>query len=279
MLTAYFKANAELPEASKYLYQDFPTHFTYLKQAKKWNVRKKGHAIGRMYFASPSSGERYYVRMLLTVVRGATSFDVLKTVNGEVCETFHEACRRRGLLQDDGEWQLCLQEASITQTGSALRSLFATMLLFCQIGDPSALWSRFKTFICDDLQRALEHKGVDPIEEGDPVDYGLYLLDQLLHRSGSGLDYFPGMPKPQKAWDHVGQNRLITEQHSYDRAEEGRKAAENCLMLNPEQWFAFDSILESALNHQGKLFFLNGPAGTGKTFVYNVVCSRLRAED
>jgi hypothetical protein len=181
MLTAYFKANAELPEAPNYLYQDFPAHFTYLKQTKNWKIRKKGHAIGRMYFASPSAGERYYLRMLLTVVRGATSFEELRTVDGEVCETFHEACRRRGLLQDDGEWQLCLQEASITQTGSVMHSLFATMLQFCQIGDPCALWNHFETSICDDLQRALQRQGVDPIEEGDPVDYGIYLLDQLLH--------------------------------------------------------------------------------------------------
>jgi hypothetical protein len=141
--------------------------------------------------------------------------------------TFHEACQRRGFLQDDGEWQHCLQVASITQTGSAMCSLFATMLLFCQIGDPSILWNCSKTFICDDLQRALQHQGVNPIEESDPVDYGLYLLDQLLHRSGSGLDYFPGIPKSQKAWDQISQNRLIAEQCSYDRTQEHMKAAEN----------------------------------------------------
>jgi chromosomal replication initiation ATPase DnaA len=56
------------------------------------------------------------------------------------------------------------------------------------------------------------------------------------------------------------------------------KVAENYQKLNPEQRSAFDTIVESALNHQSKLFFLNGPAGTGKTYVYNVVCSKLRAE-
>jgi hypothetical protein len=45
------------------------------------------------------------------VIRGPTSFGHLKTVDGEICETFHEACLRRGLLEDDGEWELCLRDA------------------------------------------------------------------------------------------------------------------------------------------------------------------------
>ena len=77
MLTAYFKANKAYPNAKDYLYQDFPSHFSYNKSTKEWTPRRRGFAIGRMYFASPNSGERFYLRMLLTVVRGATSFQDL----------------------------------------------------------------------------------------------------------------------------------------------------------------------------------------------------------
>ncbi|CAG8588520.1 237_t:CDS:2 [Cetraspora pellucida] len=64
-----------------------------------------------------AQGERYYLRTLLTYVRGATSFDNLKTVNGYVCESFKEVCIRLGLLQDDAEWDACLLETSAIQTG------------------------------------------------------------------------------------------------------------------------------------------------------------------
>ena len=37
------------------------------------------------------------------------SFEDLKTVDSHTYETFHEACLRRGLLEDDGEWEMCLQ--------------------------------------------------------------------------------------------------------------------------------------------------------------------------
>jgi hypothetical protein len=46
----------------------------------------------------PIEGERYYLRILLTHVSGATSFDNLKTVNKQACGTFKEACIQLGLL-------------------------------------------------------------------------------------------------------------------------------------------------------------------------------------
>jgi hypothetical protein len=64
-LTAYFKANAEYPDARQLLYQDFPSKFVWKPDVRKWKPRKKGFAIGRMYYAHPGSGERFYLRTLL----------------------------------------------------------------------------------------------------------------------------------------------------------------------------------------------------------------------
>ena len=69
------------------------------------------------YFVSPNAGARYYLRLLLTVARGPTSFEDLRTVRGHLYETFREACLARGLLEDDDEWKMCLREATEMQTG------------------------------------------------------------------------------------------------------------------------------------------------------------------
>lgn len=104
---------------------------------KGWAVRKRGFAIGRMYFVSPSSGEQFYLRTLLTVVKGSTSFEDLHTVDGTLYPTFRDACVARGLLEDNGEWFICLQDASQMQTGGSLRQLFASLLLFCTPSFPN----------------------------------------------------------------------------------------------------------------------------------------------
>lgn len=65
-----------------------------------------------MYFVHPSEGERFYLRLLLTQVKGANSFVDLCTVDGVLQPSFREACRRRLLLNDVNEWHDCLQEAA-----------------------------------------------------------------------------------------------------------------------------------------------------------------------
>jgi hypothetical protein len=51
-------------------------------------------------------------KILICFASGATSFEDLRSLNGQVYDTFKEVCRARGLLEDDREWLLCLQEAA-----------------------------------------------------------------------------------------------------------------------------------------------------------------------
>ncbi|CAB5209967.1 unnamed protein product [Rhizophagus irregularis] len=54
--------------------------------------------------------------MLLNVVRGSTSFENIRTVNGIFYHTFKEACIALNLLQDYEKWNQCLQEANQVTT-------------------------------------------------------------------------------------------------------------------------------------------------------------------
>jgi hypothetical protein len=56
-----------------------------------------------MYFVQPSEGERYFLRLLLYHVPGATSFEDLVCTNRHLQHpmqhaSFKEACEQRGLL-------------------------------------------------------------------------------------------------------------------------------------------------------------------------------------
>ena len=163
-LTAFFKLCQRDPFARTLLYPEVPGYFTWNKSTKEWHRRARGPkgtvngfenivkdpSLGRVYTIHPNQQECYYLRMLLHEVRGPTSFNALKTVvtdDGEVrvCQTFREACRRRGLLEDDAQWEATLQEAAVCQMAPRMRSLFATMLHHCtEISDPLALWNQFK---------------------------------------------------------------------------------------------------------------------------------------
>nr|GEX43145.1 DNA helicase [Tanacetum cinerariifolium] len=65
------------------------------------------------------------------VVAGCTSFPRIRTVNNIVYPTYRTACDALGLLQDDREWEVTLQEAALTATPAELRALLAHIFAYC----------------------------------------------------------------------------------------------------------------------------------------------------
>jgi len=80
-------------------------------------MHKKDFAIGRMYYAHPTSSECYYLQMLLNCIKGATSYKHLRTVDGIEHNIFKNACITMGLLADDNEWHQALEEAGRWASG------------------------------------------------------------------------------------------------------------------------------------------------------------------
>ena len=154
-LTAWFKLNQRDESARTILYHEIPLEYRFDRPSSTWKKRQKKdiHVIGRMYSVSPSDQERYYLRLLLLHTPGARSFNDLRTVNGELCQSFHEAALKRELLTTDDEWVQCMQEACTFQMPNELRQLFATILVFGNPADPKALWEQFKTDLTEDYVR------------------------------------------------------------------------------------------------------------------------------
>ena len=90
--------------------------------------------------------------MLLNKVRGAKCYEDIRTVAEVVHPTYKSACFALGLLEHDGEWHEALTEASTWATGSQLRNMFCSMLMFSAITDPTELWVKHWVDLTDDLQ-------------------------------------------------------------------------------------------------------------------------------
>ncbi|GET67424.1 uncharacterized protein LOC104885245 [Rhizophagus irregularis DAOM 181602=DAOM 197198] len=278
-LVAWFQENAKNPAAHNYRYVDFPLYYTWNSTDHKWNIRKTAtSAIGRLYMVQPSEGERYYLRMLLTHVRGASSFDDLKTVEGHVCGSFKEACIRLGLLQDDTEWDVCLREACCIRMGQQLRLLFATILIFCQPAAPEILWNNHKVALCEDIlyqNRDLYSDVNDAVEQE-----ALRQLESYLQLNAKSLKDFPDMPLFLGGSAFLdgpdALNQLIREEMSYDVTLLQSALNQNVPLLNKDQRAIYDAVL-SSINDTCNCFFVDGPGGTGKTFLYNTLLATVRS--
>jgi hypothetical protein len=96
-----------------------------------------------MYFVHPTSGERFFLCLLLTIVPGVTSFEHLRTIDDIEHPTFQATCGALGLLQDDAKWDTCMREACIDQNTKRLKNLFMTLLLFYFPLNPETLWEKY----------------------------------------------------------------------------------------------------------------------------------------
>jgi hypothetical protein len=276
-LTAFFEYNARFPTGRHLLYQDFPDSFTWVQASKEWKVRKQGKCIGRMYFCSPVQGERYYLRLLLTSVRGPTSFTDLKTYLGRVYPTFQACAAARGLLLHDGDWVKCFEEAVFFQTGRALRSFFVSALLTGEVTDPAAIWSTFGSDLCNDLAGPAASLGVSSEPEAH-LDYGLYLLEGLLAESGKHLTDL-NLPVNRFNWGVRVGNQLIASELQYNREDLEVAFLDYHEGLNRDQLAVFDTVVDRIrdASHTAH-FFVQGPAGTGKTYLWKALCAYYRSE-
>ena len=148
--------NASNVDAQKLTYQEFPKHFVYQRRLRKWNPRQSDKAIGRINHATPSTGELYYLMILLTKVRGPKSYQDIRSVDGKIYETFREACYALGLLDDDSEFVSAIKEGSRWATWIALRKLFVCMLLSCCLQRPGHVWQSCAVELSEDFLYVME---------------------------------------------------------------------------------------------------------------------------
>lgn len=118
-----------------------------MADTKTWVSRTRSDRIGRIYYVHPSTGELFYFRMLLMIVKGATCYADVRTYDGVVYPTFKEACTARGLLGDDMEWYTAFDEALKWGMGNQLRQLFVTMVVHCGINDEKAFFEKYSVYL------------------------------------------------------------------------------------------------------------------------------------
>jgi hypothetical protein len=151
MFTSWFIANRKYPEAASLTYGQFVSMFVYVKKTRSWKPRKRGNTIGRLIWIPQGAGEIYFLRMMLTYVKGPLTFDSIKKVKGVQYDTIREACFAMGFLEDDREFIHAIKDAHPWGSGFYLRKLFATMLMSGSVNRPNHVWRKTKHLLCDGI--------------------------------------------------------------------------------------------------------------------------------
>ncbi|XP_028804724.1 uncharacterized protein LOC114759678 [Neltuma alba] len=281
MFLAWMSLNQSQSFARTLTYIQIPQFYTFDKKLKIWKPRQRGFAIGRLAHSSPSQGETYYLRVLLTKVRGPKSYEEIRTVNDIIYPTFRAACYALGLLQDDQEYIDAIKEASFWATGHYLRRFFVSMLLCNCLSQPMSVWEKTKEYIYEDMlyvPRAQQQLTGLKFSDKDKEEASLVAIEKLLQRNGKSLLDYPSMPKPTTEVVVDTRNRMIIQELSFDQEECHTQSQRLRNMLTDEQRHIYHSILKAMDDSNGGFFFVHGFGGTGKTFLWNALTKAVKSK-
>ncbi|XP_049300534.1 uncharacterized protein LOC125774300 [Anopheles funestus] len=310
MLTRFFQLAANDPIARRLTYQDIPAHYRYAKPTRRlpWHegtgnqwiprVRQTDIVVGRMVYCPISHMERYCLRLMLCYRKGPTSFEDLRTVDGIVCASYQQAATMSGLLQDDLEWDRALDEAVSFHMPRQLRQLFALILSEGLPQNPRRLWDAYVNHLCEDFHRQNQERyTVEDSEQNRLLReveqlQTLRMIDNYLRGTTptKSLASFPDMPQLAE-FSHLptdllqpdqtaNTNQLIDTERSYSINTLDETLA-SLHLLNADQRMVYDTITTAVdrmdqQHEENNLFFLDGPGGTGKSFVLEMILAYTR---
>ncbi|KAG2695935.1 hypothetical protein I3760_07G034500 [Carya illinoinensis] len=208
------------------------------------NLTNKQNVIGRIVTTNHFEGEI-----------GPLSFHHLKTVNGILAPTFHEATTMHVLLQKDNSLEECLYKASLYQMSFNLRRLFTTILVYCNPTNPRDFWERFEQDMSADFQLV-------GCSSSNIRTETLHFISTILESMGRDINLF----------------HLMDQNIDFDKDEFLCREIDDELAIPIPEEDLHASTLINILSNQATAFFIDGPDGIGKTFLYKARLATIRAK-
>ncbi|XP_019240496.1 PREDICTED: uncharacterized protein LOC109220481 [Nicotiana attenuata] len=236
---------------------------------KTWTLRQQRGAVGRIVTCHPTEGERYYLRLLLLNVRGPKSYADLQTINGERYNTFRESAEKRGLLHCDNSLIDCMAEAASYQMPYSLRSLFVTLLVYCNPANPKEIWKQFKESMSED------YKVLPNVERKDIQYQVLNQINDILHSMGHNINEYELIPEKVQLSILEKEAKEVFFERTISVSEEDILLQKK---LNTKQLKAYNVVIDRVFSKKPGAFFIDGPGGTEKTFLYRALLATIRSK-
>ncbi|KAM3287850.1 hypothetical protein P3S67_021280 [Capsicum chacoense] len=152
---------------------------------------------------------------------------------------------------------------------NSLRSLFSTLLIYCNPANPKELWHQFEDSMSDDF------KILPNVSEKQILHMTSNHINDILYLMGCDINEFNLVPErilapsiAREATDcHFERNKIIIDEDMLLQTK-----------LNGDQRKAYYIILDKIFMNKSGAFFIDGPGGTGKTFLYRALLAAIRSK-
>ena len=299
-LTAFFRLNQTDIDARNFLYEEIPYHYTFDSSTKTWNRRKrttgdllpineKANVIVRLGTVSHKENERFSLRLLLQHRKFVTSFENLRTnpETGFIYNTFYECAQSMNLIKSSQVWDDTINEASQYQFAHMIRELFVHIVTQNEDVDLKQLFNAHKDQLMSDYLKILNDKyelNEDRVEQNKRLAYKLCLndlnkrfrkLNIKLENYGFDMTVIENIEEEEEnidEWEEYLDIFKEIEDRENEELLNRIELDEKIESLNENQRLAFDEIMKSISGKiEEKLFYVDGPGGSGKTYLYDVI--------
>ena len=149
----------------------------------------------------------------------------------------------------------------------ALRRLFATILVFCEVTKIRELWDKHLESMSEDYRCSQPNEAI--LEQMVLRD-----IRDLLHSMGKDIKTY-GLP------ELVDTNAFLGDECMEVREEREVGVDQEYIdlinSLNSEQLAGFNDIMDHIMNKRSQVFFLDAPGGTGKTYLFKALLAKVRS--
>ncbi|XP_022841967.1 uncharacterized protein LOC111365659 [Olea europaea var. sylvestris] len=173
------------------------------------------------------------------------------------------------LLSENSYFEMCLFEAVAYQMPILLRRLFANVLSLSCSTKQMNLRNKFKDFMIEDYL----HKGFT--QQSAKME-DLHCINSFLESVGKSIIDFYLVDFDLSVNDDDIFETMIAEETTNINFQSDVHYSKS---LNKEQQNTYDTILDCVLNDKSGMFFINGPGGTEKTYLYKTLLFGVRSRN
>ncbi|KAK8940520.1 hypothetical protein KSP39_PZI009962 [Platanthera zijinensis] len=174
-----------------------------------------------------------------------------------------------GLLEQDNSLHNCMEDAREFQMPAALRTLFTTILLFCNPTNVRELWNANYASMIEDYVSSSSASDLYVLNKL------LREIDNILQQHNKCITQFDLPQMSAKFQNITNFSILIEDELSLPVSNTDLISISS---LNESQSYIFHIITTAIQQGNGGMFFIDGPAGTGKTFLYKSILAHLRKD-
>ncbi|XP_028093744.1 ATP-dependent DNA helicase PIF2-like [Camellia sinensis] len=152
---------------------------------------------------------------------------------------------------------------------SALRRLFVTILVYCVPIGVQSLWDEIYPHLIEDYISSNSMNNMYILNKN------LQDINRLLLQHNKNISEYDLPEITMDLDDNSTVPKVIQDEFSTVTPQEDLNSIAT---LNSDQHLAFNSIMEAVECNTGAIFFVDGPGGTGKTYLYRALLASVRSQ-